>query len=275
MKNKFPVDWIIIGAMKSGTTSLLHMIGQHPDIFALNEVQYYNKFYPNAGYYIDKFKDHQDKVCGEKSPSLMYNENFIKRMHDDNPDYKLIIILRNPIDRAYSHYQMNKENFNTNLSFPLCLDGNKSYIRYKSEYHIPIRMIRNYFPPNQLYITTYERFFDDATKNIQDIFDFLGVKKFNEVKEKKMVVGKHCTDEKVANEIAKLTSYRNKNYIYQSPAWLDTTKEINRLKKKCMKLGYEKLDAELRAALYNKYFKTDVKKLSNLLKVDFNKVWDC
>lgn len=274
MKYKYP-NWIICGAMKSGTTSLLHMLGQHPDIFALNEVQYYNKFYPNAGYYLGKFKDHQDKVCGEKSPSLMYKEKFIQRMHKDNPNYKLIMILRNPIDRAYSHYQMNKENFNTKLSFPLCLDGDKSMIRFKSEYYPAIKTILKYYPINQLYITTYETFFEDSIENTQDIFDFLGVKKFNGIKEKKMVVGKHCIDKKTADEVAKLTSYRNQNYIYQSSAWLDTTKEINRLKKKCMKLGYEKLDAELRSVLYNKYFKGDVKKLSDLLEVDFNKRWDC
>jgi len=111
MINMRSIDMIIAGAQKSGTTSLFHYLGQHPSIcshpqselgFFLEDASYENG-YRKA--FIKHFSHCRDeKILLAKKAMLMYSRKALQRLYSHNPKVKIILLLRNPIDRAYSAY---------------------------------------------------------------------------------------------------------------------------------------------------------------------------
>ena len=124
-------DFLIIGAYKSGTTSLNHYLKQHPQIF-MPDFQEPNYFaekrasvpagepehrYEERGYRrprVQSLAAYQrlfapagpDQVAGECSPEYMRNPIAARRIHEALPGVKLLAILRNPVERALSDYSM-------------------------------------------------------------------------------------------------------------------------------------------------------------------------
>lgn len=104
-------DFIIIGAQKSGTTSLFDYLLQHPDIKGsfCKEVHFFTKNYERGeSWYRARFpvkKTGTRKfLYGEATPYYICHPHVPKRIHQLVPDIKLIAVLRNPTDRAISHY---------------------------------------------------------------------------------------------------------------------------------------------------------------------------
>jgi hypothetical protein len=111
-------DFIIIGAMKSGTTSLYNYLVQHPNVLkgAKKEIHFFDWQYEKGlPYYRSQFPTQPYKIfmrsfrkyefiCGEASPYYFFHPHVARRVAQDLPHVKLIAILRNPVDRAYSHY---------------------------------------------------------------------------------------------------------------------------------------------------------------------------
>jgi len=110
------IDFLIIGAQKSGTTTLYDWLGQHPDIFLpeTKEVLYfaYDDFYRQGEKYLDVFykKYSAQKVAGGAYVHLMYFPHVVQRIFNYNPHMKIIAVIRNPIDRAYSAYWFARSN---------------------------------------------------------------------------------------------------------------------------------------------------------------------
>lgn len=110
------IDFLIIGAQKSGTTTLYDWLRQHPDIFlpVAKEVLYfaYDDFYRQGEKYLDVFynKYSGQKVVGGAYVHLMYFPHVVQRIYDYNSNMKMIAVLRNPIDRAYSAYWFARSN---------------------------------------------------------------------------------------------------------------------------------------------------------------------
>ena len=115
-------NFLIIGAAKSGTTSLFHYLKQHPEVFMSpnKEPRFFafegQEFAPDHPVHkstVTTFEEYrrlfdgagpQHKARGEASPSYLSNARSIPRIEHYLPDVKLIAILRNPVERAYSHY---------------------------------------------------------------------------------------------------------------------------------------------------------------------------
>lgn len=107
-------DFVLIGVQKGGTTSLYDFITRHPRIAraARKEIHYftdYHRFGP--AWYKSSFPTRwtvrPGMVTGEADTMYMFHREVPGRMRRLLPDVKLIAILRNPVDRAYSHWQMN------------------------------------------------------------------------------------------------------------------------------------------------------------------------
>jgi len=120
------VDFAICGTQKGGTTALYAYLRKHPEICMAKkkELHFFDKednFPCGATDYsryhsaFDPKKSH--KLVGEATPIYMYWYNAPKRLWQYNPDMKLIVILRNPIDRAYSHWNMERIKNRDALSF--------------------------------------------------------------------------------------------------------------------------------------------------------------
>jgi hypothetical protein len=107
------LDFIIIGAQKCGTTSLHKYLESHPQLYLLpeKEVPYFsNDEYRARGWewYVKDFfaQAPPGKLWGKSTPAYMTSFEVPKRIHAQMPAVKLIALLRNPVDRAFSHYKM-------------------------------------------------------------------------------------------------------------------------------------------------------------------------
>ena len=104
-------DFLVIGAQKSGTTSFFHYIAQHPKIFdhKAKELHFFDLHYGRgAAWYRSQFpllaSVKKDSLVGEATPYYLCHPHAPKRIHGLVPDVKLIVLLRDPVDRAISHY---------------------------------------------------------------------------------------------------------------------------------------------------------------------------
>lgn len=106
---------MIIGAQKSGTTSLKSYLGQHPAIITHLQTEF--SFFVEGKEYIDgmdvTFRKYFSDVMPDsprtivaKSASMYFNEKSLQRLRASNPDCQLVLLLRNPVERAYSSYLM-------------------------------------------------------------------------------------------------------------------------------------------------------------------------
>ncbi|MGL6344257.1 MAG: tetratricopeptide repeat protein [Waterburya sp.] len=108
-KQKAP-DFIIIGATKCGTTSLFFYLNQHPQILAPHkkEINFFNhNFQMGLPWYLAHFPaiaDTDELITGEASPLYFYDEQVIQRLKELFPETKLIVMLRNPVERTISEY---------------------------------------------------------------------------------------------------------------------------------------------------------------------------
>lgn len=120
--------------------------------------------------------------------NYMYFESAIKRIAEYNPDAKIVIILRNPIDRAYSAYLYFRKQNLENRSFLQALKDEKEMIKsenlkelsnktYASHglYHKQISSIYNYFDKEKIFVGLYEEVANEPEKVMMELYSFLGV----------------------------------------------------------------------------------------------------
>jgi len=129
------VNFFILGAAKSGTTTLWHYLNQHPDIFLSLEKE--PNFY-NTGYRIIKtpaeyqalFKNATtEKIIGEASHAYLSDPSCAETLKKHHPDAKFLLILRNPAKRAYSLYNhMLRHGYETISNFEAALEAEPSRI---------------------------------------------------------------------------------------------------------------------------------------------------
>lgn len=194
--------FIVIGAAKAGTTSLFHYLTQHPEVFMApeKEIHYFDaKYRKGHNWYLSKFnKSKNSKARGEATPMYCFYPKAIERIHKFDPKLKLIFLLRNPVDRAISHYWMavHQKYETKELLEALQIDeeirckllearsgsitGNDidfAYFSYKSRglYHEQLDHIYDCFPKEQVLIQKLEEFVMYPKKVYSDICGFLEV----------------------------------------------------------------------------------------------------
>ena len=123
-------DFIIGGAPRSGTTWLCHLLDRHPNVYMAKPLQPEPKFFLvdqlydlGMDYYTRTwFHDVNDnQVCGEKSTNYLENPTAATRIYKHLPRVKLIFILREPADRAFSNYLWSRMNGLENEDFSRAL----------------------------------------------------------------------------------------------------------------------------------------------------------
>ncbi len=102
-------DFVIVGAMKAGTTSLAAWLRAHPQVFVpeQKELHFFDTLWSRGvDWYGSLFAGApEDAVLGEATPNYMVIEHWVERMASVVPDARLIAVLRHPVDRAWSHYR--------------------------------------------------------------------------------------------------------------------------------------------------------------------------
>jgi len=126
------LDFMIIGAQKAGTTALSHFLAQHPQIVmaAGKEVHLFDAPDYSCDWTVDEIDQRYsayfegaspEKLWGEATPIYLYWTEIIPELKRYNPALKLIVLLRDPAERAISHYEMEKVRANETLPLWLAL----------------------------------------------------------------------------------------------------------------------------------------------------------
>ncbi|MGI8777099.1 MAG: sulfotransferase family protein [Acidimicrobiales bacterium] len=102
-------DFLGIGALKAGTSYLDAMLRGHPEVGlppAVKEVEFFNRHFDRGSeWYTRQFRGAEDRVRGEISPQYLFDARAAGRIRDLVPDVRLIVSVRNPVERAYSQYK--------------------------------------------------------------------------------------------------------------------------------------------------------------------------
>jgi hypothetical protein len=195
-------DFLIIGTQKGGTSSLFHYIGQHPAarVSVVREVHYFDLNYTQGpAWYRGYFPPRWDtRITGEASPFYLFHPRVPERVKQVVPGAKLIVLLRDPVERAFSHYRMNVKDGTEPLSFEEAVASEHRRIRddlermqldelytgrdYRLYSYIQLgfydrqmqRWLRH-FPAEQMLVLKSEEFFGNTERVVQRVFGFLGL----------------------------------------------------------------------------------------------------
>lgn len=184
MKEGFKLDFIGIATPRGSTTWISQCLSEHPDVcvssvkephFFLYDSRY-NQGMPRL---MKQFKHCGDKkIKGEWSNLYLYSKETALRIRKHNPDVKIIMCLRNPIERAYSQYINRKHNASIMplYSFKYIVNHEDKY-GYLSHgaYAKHIKYYQTLFPKKNIYIMFYEECVANPKKELQTLFSFLGV----------------------------------------------------------------------------------------------------
>jgi len=161
-------DFIIIGAMKSGTTSLHDYLIQHPNITAgkRKEAHFFSvNYYRGLRWYKANFPTIFNKVfskilrkkflTGEATPDYLFHPLSPQRVKQILPNVKILVIVRNPVDRAYSHYNYEKDSRNREtLTFEDALEKEEERLSGEKE---KIIQDERYFSKNLMFFAYLAR----------------------------------------------------------------------------------------------------------------------
>jgi hypothetical protein len=214
---KFP-EFIISGFGRCGTSALLLNLGQHPDIqIALGngtELRFWNGPQSiESG--LEKYKNRfYGKVTGEKTPSYCYKPDTIQTISEYIPDVKIILCLRNPVDRAISHFELHKRwgRIKTHAEFDL---NKHRAIMKAGEYMFYIeRCILPSIPEKNIYFSIMEWTKEDLNSEMVKLYEFLGLAPYEAEVEKTVI------ESKVNNELPYLELFKeNTNYHVWSQSY--------------------------------------------------------
>ncbi len=184
MKDKdLKIDFIGIGEAKCGTTWLYECLAEHPEIFIVS-----SKTLPYAGYFFNLLPRDRKAYCkifrkaslsqkkGEiKEGYLKEGKKIAQRIKRHNKDTKLIVLLRNPAERAYSQYLSAKSLKGKDWQDIKEASKERPNIIERGYYYKHLNEYFEYFPKNQVLILFFEDLKQNPLATIQKVYSFLGV----------------------------------------------------------------------------------------------------
>ena len=183
MSQKRPMGptFIGIGAQKSATTWLYDVLSNHPQIHTSEdkELDFFSRYH-DYGYqwYENHFAEADDNIraVGEVSPSYLCSRSAPEAAAKYNPDLKLVVLLRDPIQRAISNHKHDVRLglLSGDISFEQGLINNPAYIQ-QGRYASHLRRWLEHFPQQNVHVIVYEDIKIDAARVVRDLYDFVGV----------------------------------------------------------------------------------------------------
>ena len=174
-------NFIIIGAPRAGTTALTRYLSAHPQILmsARKELHFFDSHYERGlDWYARQFAVGVGKLAvGEATPTYMYKEEAIARMARALPEAKLVAILREPVDRAYSHYWLIRARGWEPLEFVAAIKpghGRRPYLE-EGRYLKYLRQVCRYYAREALHVVILEDLRDAPVPFYASLCRFLGV----------------------------------------------------------------------------------------------------
>ncbi len=184
----------IAGVQKSGTTTLHHLLSQHPDIFfpdSPQEIHFFDvdeNFRRGLEWFEALFRDwNGQRIIGQTSPLYFFEPSVPARIHAVLPHARFIVILRNPVDRAYSHYWHELKHGAESLQFEDAIACERErmslgfhqrrHFSYTSrgEYATQFSRFLDYFPRESILALRFEDLVRNVDELLKQCSSFLGI----------------------------------------------------------------------------------------------------
>lgn len=177
----FP-DFIGIGAMRCGTTWISDKLRSHPDIFIpphFKELHFFDRYYDKGSdWYRAHFSDKTEhQISGEFTPAYIRDAQALELISQTCPQAKLIISIRNPVERAFSHYNFLKKRENISDSFYDALFDDRYEMLKAGLYGEQIENCLKYFSRDRIHIIIFDEIEASPEQVLLDLFEFLEVDK--------------------------------------------------------------------------------------------------
>jgi hypothetical protein len=286
MKNK--VHFFCIGAQKAGTTSLHDILVQHPQVVLprykeshfFNEDRLYEKGLGHYfSYHFPKIK--KGHIIGEIDPEYLSCPLCPQRIRQAfGTELKFIILLRDPVDRAYSAYQMAKSRGYEKLSFEEAIKEepkrlktefglfNFAYI-HRSLYTHQIEKYFALFPRENFLILRFDDFIYKQKESIEGIRKFLELSPFDYELNKASNAAHQAKNKFIRDFIYQPSKLKKLGHLIL-PTQALRAKFMHRLNKSNLKpiQNKEKLPQSLKKQLYSQFFEKEIQNLENLINQD-------
>ena len=173
-------NFLGLGAARSGSTWIARVLMHHPDVFVptKKELHFFDRYFENGiDYYKQEFVGHAEEIAvGEVTPQYFHNPAIAPLINEYLPDVKMFVSLRNPVQRAYSHYwrlvavseQQPVPSFeDALLNTPEILEVGH-YVEHLERFY-------KLFSPEKMKVMIYDDLEADPTAFMNELFGFLGV----------------------------------------------------------------------------------------------------
>ena len=266
-------NFFIAGTMRSGTTSLTRYLDAHPDVYIApqKEIHYFDLNYSRGiDWYREQFSGvGREAAVGDATPSYVYLEEAMARMAETIPGARVIVLLRHPVDRAYSHYWLRRTLGAEKKDFMdavhdeprrIALGDPRRECPYldMSRYVYQLRRLIRYFPREAVHVVIFEEMKRDPETTYRHVCRFLRVNEEFAPANLGQVV-----NASVSYRSRRLRQLRHK---MPGPVW----RVVGRLNTR--RASYPPLDPELKAELAGK-FTEDNSELASWLGRDLS-LWD-
>jgi hypothetical protein len=199
------LDFIIAGAQKSGTTALRYFLQKHPQITLGDQQEIH--FFDNDEFFAREPVDYEplhrhfplvtrSTIAGECTPHYLHYKPAMERIWNYNPRIKLLVLLRNPIERAFAHWNMQRFKGREPLDFLDAVQAERnrvaedslqarrfSYVR-RGFYSEQLECVFKFFPREQVNAIKFDNFRNDNRGTLNSVCDFLGVKPLRRMRSK-------------------------------------------------------------------------------------------
>lgn len=282
-------DFILIGAPKCGTTALFEFLGQHPEVrlSPAKEPHYFSYLGDGLPLWATKteedygklFDPYDSRVQGEASTWYLYSPTAAATIRERVPEAKIIAMLRNPVERAFSSYLFRLQNgWETYANFKAAVRAEPQRISEGAEwdfhyvaaglYHRQLARYYDLFPSDQIKVLLHEDFRQSPEECLRSVCGFLGID------------AGFAFDTKLAINVTKPPRFPLLNrFLARNPGFIERMRGIvpsciygpvSQLKHLNQK-SRPSMDVGLRRELAE-YYRDDIKRLELLLQKDLS-IW--
>ncbi len=167
-----------IGTQRAATTWLFNCLKEHPDVYIpeIKEVSFFSSHYSKGiEHYASFFRYvENEKAVGEISPEYIYTEGCHQLIYKHLPNIKMILILRNPIDRAYSVFEFFSKKNGSKITFEAFIESNPEVIE-AGLYSQQLKKYFSLFDRNQFLILLFDELSNDNLNAIKNVYEFLEI----------------------------------------------------------------------------------------------------
>ena len=198
------VNSIIGGTQKGGTTALFNFLSRHPQVSVpkdgLKELHFFDSEMPYCDWREPRYRAYEEafppsseaKILLEATPVYLFWEPCAERIATYNPQMRLIFVLRDPVARAYSQWEMEFsrgteiESFERAIELELQFNANNPNVQHRVRSYIArgfywaqVRRFQKYFDRQQILLLRSDELLSDHTRTLDVVCEFLGLDRFS------------------------------------------------------------------------------------------------